>query len=205
MKEDYLWDKTGNDPEVEKLENLLLHFRHGGANPPVVVSAAISPVAETPKRKLFRLSFAFASFAVLTLISLGLWLQFNDQNPETEALFSGTSATDEKAIPDDGPTTADSAGNISKPEPIEAPQFASANEREARKRSYARIPKRNSRQAVRQNPEPAVLTDEEKYAYNQLMLALSITSSKLKYVKDAIESVDKPQVILKKDDEKRRN
>ena len=28
MKEDYLWDRSGNDPEVERLEEMLSVFRH---------------------------------------------------------------------------------------------------------------------------------------------------------------------------------
>ncbi len=39
------------------------------------------------------------------------------------------------------------------------------------------------------------LTKEEKYAYDQLMLALSITSSKLKLVTDKIENVEEQNVV----------
>jgi hypothetical protein len=38
--------------------------------------------------------------------------------------------------------------------------------------------------------ETAKLTEEEQYAYDQLMLALSITSSKLKIVKDKVGGTD---------------
>ena len=38
--------------------------------------------------------------------------------------------------------------------------------------------------------ETVALTSEEKYAYGQLMLALSITSSKLKLVKDTINRIE---------------
>jgi hypothetical protein len=45
--------------------------------------------------------------------------------------------------------------------------------------------------------KPAVkLTEEEKYAYNQLMLALSITSSKLKLVEDKIYGAENPEKSL---------
>ncbi|MGI9036703.1 MAG: hypothetical protein ACR2GD_11780, partial [Pyrinomonadaceae bacterium] len=40
------------------------------------------------------------------------------------------------------------------------------------------------------------LTGEEKYAYNQLMLALSITSAKLKIVKDKIDNSETPNVVF---------
>ena len=38
--------------------------------------------------------------------------------------------------------------------------------------------------------EPVKLTNEEKFAYNQLMLALSITGSKLKLVQDTIDRIE---------------
>ncbi len=41
------------------------------------------------------------------------------------------------------------------------------------------------------------LSKEEKYAYDQLMLALSITSSKLKLVKDKIEGIEEQTAVLK--------
>ena len=41
------------------------------------------------------------------------------------------------------------------------------------------------------------LTKEEKYAYKQLMLALSITSSKLKLVADKIDNIEQSKVVDK--------
>lgn len=38
----------------------------------------------------------------------------------------------------------------------------------------------------------ALLTKEERYAYDQLMLALSITSSRLKMVQDKVNGFDTP-------------
>ena len=46
-------------------------------------------------------------------------------------------------------------------------------------------------------PEPVRLTSEEKYAYNQLLLALSITSSKLKLVHEKIDRVEDRKEITK--------
>jgi hypothetical protein len=43
--------------------------------------------------------------------------------------------------------------------------------------------------------KPEALTKEEKYAYDQLMLALSITSSKLKMVKDKVAGVEEKNAV----------
>ena len=40
------------------------------------------------------------------------------------------------------------------------------------------------------------LTKEEKYAYDQLMLALSVTSSKLKLVTDKIDGIEEQNAVL---------
>ena len=45
--------------------------------------------------------------------------------------------------------------------------------------------------------EPVRLTNEEKYAYNQLLLALSITSSKLKLVQETIDRMEDRKEISK--------
>ena len=60
---------------------------------------------------------------------------------------------------------------------------------------------------LRQNKKPArkletksneiALTKEEKYAYDQLMLALSITSSKLKIVKDKANGIEEQNAVVK--------
>jgi hypothetical protein len=44
------------------------------------------------------------------------------------------------------------------------------------------------------------LTQEERYAYHQLMLALSISSSKLKVVQDAINGVESNETSTKQND-----
>jgi len=47
--------------------------------------------------------------------------------------------------------------------------------------------------------EPAeTLTAEEKYAYDQLMLALSITGSTLRIVKDKIDGIEEKNAVLEK-------
>ena len=41
MNEDYLWDKTGEDPEIEKLENALQVFRYKETAPPALPAKAL--------------------------------------------------------------------------------------------------------------------------------------------------------------------
>ncbi len=64
MKEDYLWNKTGNDPEIEKLENALKAFRYQETAPPAL-PAKIIPFETKTSRGFFRLAFAFTAFATV--------------------------------------------------------------------------------------------------------------------------------------------
>ena len=71
------------------------------------------------------------------------------------------------------------------------------------KRPKSKIQKQNFRvqkliykpKAKAQKNEIVKLTEEEKEAYEKLMLALSITSSKLKIVKDKVQNTDEQTAI----------
>ena len=95
MKEDYLWDKTGRDPEIEKLENALLAFRCRPADAPSVAAEAevisFKPVVKNDVRRLWTRLLARSSFAPATVsasacllalvtISALVWLRFSGQS-----------------------------------------------------------------------------------------------------------------------------
>ena len=81
MKEDYLWNKTGSDPEIERLENALKAFRYQQIAPPVL-PAKVVPFERKSPRGVLRLSLAFASFAALLIVWLGVWLNFSGMQNE---------------------------------------------------------------------------------------------------------------------------
>jgi hypothetical protein len=59
MKEDYLWNKTGSDAEIEKLENALKAFRFEAQEPPALPTKVTSSDEKRPF-SFFKLGFAFA-------------------------------------------------------------------------------------------------------------------------------------------------
>jgi hypothetical protein len=195
MKKDYLWDKTGAaDPEIERLENALAVFRYQETEPPAL-RAKIIPFERKTPRGFFRLAFAFASCAAAVAICLGVWLQFSNDKIEvakdsTETIAPPIDEKDAKKIA--GPISVKKP-SISIDEKIETPkQF---NERRIVKVRKAVQPIERQNKTIARNvsgvKEPEVkLTKEEKYAYDQLMLALSITSSKFKMVKDKVAGVE---------------
>lgn len=185
MNDEYLWNKTGSDPEIENLEKALAVFRYREAAPPRAVDQ-VTDLAE--KHRRFRISFAFAfafaSFAIIATVT-AVWLRIsssssNSENaPEIVFVQESTDARDA-------------------PEPIVEPKLPPKLNPEGQSR-----PAGNRRRsitatsaAIRTRPKTkdsapkdtiAALTKEERFAYRQLMLALSITSSKLKIVQDAID------------------
>ncbi len=69
MKEDYLWDKTGEDAEIERLENALQTFRCQ-KNVAPALSAKVLPFRKKPSRKIFSFAMAAAACIVFAAFSL---------------------------------------------------------------------------------------------------------------------------------------
>lgn len=188
MENDYLWDKTGEDKEIERLEGALKQFRYQPTAPPVL-PVKILQTEEKPRFSFFNLRFAVASFASLAilLVGLGIWSQFSNDKIEDVADLSKPIVA-----PIEIPT-----------EPIVEPKIRPtqrivrvAETKPIQPKSVAipqpiKIVFRQTKSAPKVKPNKAVLlTPEEKYAYDQLMLALSITGKQLKEVKDKANSVE---------------
>jgi len=192
MKEDYLWDKTGEDAEIEQLENALMAFRYTETAPPELPQKVFT-VEKAKPRKFFQFGFAFAAFAAVVVIFCAVWFQIGSGKlPVIEPVAENNAPKNEDKVADEKIIK-----TPDKPAPVKIVENAP--------RSVARI-RRNSAPVVRSNKpvrqnikvkEPAeTLTAEEKYAYDQLMLALSITGSKLKIVKDKIDGIEGQNAVV---------
>lgn len=189
--EDYLWDKTGEDPEIEQLENALAVFRYKETAPPAM-PAKVLPFrakSETP-RSIFRFAYAAAACLAFAAVALGVWFQIADKKTEVAANPSETQAPPiENKIPVDAPVKV-------------SDKSIEAAPKQTIKRKIVKIKKpvyqiKAARRNVETKTETAALTKEEKYAYDQLMLALSITGSKLRLVSDKIEGVGNENPVNK--------
>src|SRR5215211_2677652 len=92
MKDDYLWDKTGEDAEIRGLENALQAFRFQENAPPELPQKVFTVERESG-RKFFRFGFAFAAFAGVVIVCSVVWFQLSGshQTPVAE-IASVTSA-----------------------------------------------------------------------------------------------------------------
>jgi hypothetical protein len=197
MKENYLWDKTGGDIEIERLENALKAFRYQEIAPPAL-PAKIIPFEKKSPFRFFRFSFASAAFAALMFVCLSVWLLYSPKKIEVakdlpeakkievakdsrETIVSQIEKKDSDAILAEKPNDL-IVGKVGKPK-----RAAKQNVAQVRKVVPTKIRQNNliARNVEAKKPE-VKLTKEEKYAYDQLMLALSITGSKLKLVSDKV-------------------
>ncbi len=198
MKNDYLWDKKGNDAEVERLENALQAFRYQPTAPPIFPQKVLQ-IEEKPKfnffSNIFRFAFTGAASLAILIISLGLWISFS------------TNKTVE-------------VGEINSPlvEPINVEAQTKVDKQIQPPKDQIDITKQAEPQMIKaklnREPKPIKtvfrpktqraktdkleqLTVEEKEAYNQLILALSITGSRLKEVNDKANGIIKTATAVK--------
>jgi hypothetical protein len=196
MEENYLWDKTGEDPEIERLENALAVFRYQETEPPALPAKIIPFERKTP-RSFFRLSFACAACAAFVIVFLSVWFQFSNKKMEVVKDLPETIApqVDEKVI---DKTSSEKPDDLIVKK-IEGPRQSVERNVVKIRKVFPAIARQNN--TIAQNIEgkkPSVkLTKDEKYAYEQLMLALSITSSKFKMVKDKVEGVEAEETVRK--------
>lgn len=172
--DEYLWNKTGSDPEIEQLEAALKGLAYRPTAPPVLPAKKF---AFTPRpRSFFRLSLSFAS-ALVAIAALGpAWVVLRNEPRVTtqQAAVKTDPEPRSAAIPTDAATP-----------PITAPPNISPVKRQRRHVTAPRPPMSNN---IR--PQTLVLTKEEADAYRQLMTALSITSTNLKIVKDKLDGTE---------------
>ncbi len=198
MKEDYLWDKIGEDAEIERLENALRVFRYRETAPPALPAKTLPFKAKT-SRRMFRFALAFAACAAMVIVCLGVWLQFSSSKIEV----ANNSAETElpkiaKEILVDNSVKKQSDMIIEKVERVEIPKQSAERKIVRIQKVVPSIVRRNlliARKAEVKKPS-VILSKEEKYAYGQLMLALSITSSELKLVRNKIDGVEKKDTAL---------
>ena len=190
MKEDYLWDKTGApDPEIERLENALAVFRYQKTDAPALPAKIIPFERKTP-RNFFRLAFACGACAAIAVICFGVWLQSSSNKIEIakDSMETIAPPVNRKAANEIPTKTPDNsfAGKAEFPKSTGEPKIIKVKKIVQPTERQNKIIARK----VEGKKSEIKLTKEEKYAYDQLMLALSITSSKFKLVKDKVSGVE---------------
>ncbi|MEP6788496.1 MAG: hypothetical protein ABJB40_08695 [Acidobacteriota bacterium] len=187
MSEDYLWDKTGEDQELERLESVLSVFRYQEKDAPVLPAIGAVQIPEHKSRWSFSFAFAFAGAMAVIVIGFGLfWLiPRNDRRVAViNPAFPVTGV--EMEVPDK------TLPLVEKPLQNVPSDSLTGEIKPTRVRHSIRAAYKQPKTVAKTQKKVRIedLTKEERYAYNQLMLALSITSSKLMVVRDTIDRME---------------
>jgi len=183
MNKEYLLEKTGGDPEIEGLESLLAVYRFEPGRAPVL------PAETTEMRRPWFgwLRFSVAAGAAAVAVFAGL-LAYG--RIEKLLLNADRPAISEVAPPGrtlpllvEPSQPSDSERSIAAVDLGTVPSRRT-NVQPIRYRKPAAIP------SIEKRRPQVALSKREKYAYNQLMVALYITGTKLKVVQDTIDRVD---------------
>ena len=165
MKNDYLWNKTGSDDDVQRLEDLLSGLRY------VPVPA---PEVKGSREKVWRRALIPAASAAVLAVTILWFAGAKSDQPTSTDVGAIVPVVERMPVV----TTAPS-------EPTGDPRPVVTNA-VYRVRKVARTKLRPS------NPRPVAvtLTAEEKQAYEQVLLALYITGTQLKTVNDRINGIE---------------
>lgn len=183
MNNDYLWDKTGDDEEVKGLETLLSGLKYQPTAPPML---PIEIKLKGSRAPWWRLSFAIPPCLLIAVLA-GFWMTRISPQPRTMNGEKGIGmplATNDPPRKPENP--AQNPANLIAKAP--SPKTVTTHftlEPERRRRNIAIKVNYRKRQT-----KFDTLTSEERFAYDQLMLALSITGSKLRVVSDKINPTE---------------
>jgi hypothetical protein len=219
MNKDYLFDKTGEDAEIENLENLLQGFRRKNTTAPrLPVKVMVFP--NKTRQKTFKYAFAIAASLLITFM-LGLFaLNIGKKDVQNDNLSENNAPQTFKSIPEEQKTVPQTI--LTAPEDKNnAPQVfkTTLQKKNTTLQKFKTALQEKSiapekiltaqnvnkyalakQKSVKTIPQIKVktLTDEEKFAYEQLKLALSITGSKLKIVKEKIYNAEDFNSVVNK-------
>lgn len=184
MKENYLWDRSGEpDPELQRLEEILGTLRYQPR--PLRIPADI----QIGRRSSFSPALAIAAAVALFTVLLGLWFYFNRTGrpviaPPLQA--SGNSQTEQKPI-----ETA---------RPVAPGKGTSAN-------ASLKVPRNNRKPAarnlvatrrtpfIRRDASQPELTPEELAEKEQVLIALRLVSAKLNLAQRKTQGAPQPNTI----------
>src|SRR5262245_5435226 len=157
MNQEYLWSKTGNDPEVEGLEGLLGEFRFDENAEAEIPATNVIPVTGVSKRRWF-FGLSFAATAAAALVLMAVWFTKSPDTPIASDQHDLSSVQDnvESKNDDTSDFRSDDRANTSVPntEPL---RLAEPVTRQSRARGDRAVHVVKARKKEK-------LTKEEKYA-----------------------------------------
>jgi len=195
MKDDYLWDRSGQpDPEIKQLEDMLAELRYQPC--PLEIPERL----QTGRNRFLYPRFAIAAAVAMVLLGLGLWLAIQRQQPADV-----TAGNPRQAKPKDvkaenpqepnkehsetaaaNPIDEKKLSSLSASNNTPAPQVIT-NDRQPRRDRTANT--RRPSKTLRTPRMSAEELAEAELAKERLMLALRLASSKLKFAQKKMQGI----------------
>lgn len=186
MKDDYLWDRTGEpDPEIQQLEEILGELRYQPRSFEI-------PAEEKPNRErsFFRASgprLAIAAAIAMLVIGLGAWVMLQQtKQAQTPSVAQTSNQPSNTAPAGSDQTPATVATKSPEPQPERADVPAPRVQRPLPANRVRRLPTRGQELTARER--------EGLAAKEQLMLAFRLASAKLNLVQKKTQS-NQPELI----------
>lgn len=182
MKDDYLWDRTGEpDPDVQSLESILGNLRHKGKAPEMLAQESLRRVTSAPRPKMFyKPLLAAAALLLMMFTALSLWLVINRTRGQQSAqpqMARGTAAppAQQQSPPPESPGP---QKEVLTPQPGGVKQLAASDNPAPRPRRSKPGQRENMSARNLANQQEAA---EGRIAKERLIKALQITSSTLNF------------------------
>lgn len=188
MKDDYLWDRTGEpDPEIHQLEHVLRTLRYQPR--PLEIPARGSSVLKASLFRRFAPRFAMAVTIAMMLLGLGIWLGWQRQQPAEIAKTQsgllrapiGTHTRDPNKNAEGNTIEDNRNGTVVSSGTPDQNRAAKSGRHRIKQRMFARDTARARRPTLEAPPLAADELREAEAAKVQLMLALRVASSKLNF------------------------
>jgi hypothetical protein len=171
MKEDYLWDKTGEpDQQIQELEEILGTLRYKPR--PLVIPADLL----VTRRRNYRPLLAIAATVLLALMAAGVWLSLRKSESRQPEIVKSDVKTPNQTP---GPQTPNTP-----PENVSGPKAPDTVEPKRQREVIAHNAPRRPRV---KKAEP-----EAEAAKEQIMLALRLASEKLNVASRRTQSTPNP-------------
>jgi hypothetical protein len=191
MRDDYLWDKSGQpDPEIERLEQLLGNLRYRRPAQDLPLPARL-PVQR--HRSMFTPFLAAAAAVLLMITAAGFWLTLRSNQKETARVLA--SVVEQGRLPDSLNAASISAITVRttthEPDKPEHNIIATGTSSPEKPRRAIVLKRREPSVALVAKAAPQALReriseDEGVAAREQLIKALHLTSSKLNQVQKRV-------------------
>lgn len=180
MKDDYLWDRTGEpDPDVQSLESILGNLRHKGKAPEMPAPKDLCTMSASRPKIFFKPLLAAAAVLLMMLTALSLWLVINrargQQSAQPQTAREGAPPAPKQSFVPESPGP---QKEVVTPEQDGVKQLT-ASDNPVQRQRRSKLSQRENRSArERENREESV---EGRIAKERLIKALQITSSTLNF------------------------